>query len=315
MGTNPTDPAPPAQFFERVERAKLAGCIAYLLLIPTFMVVAAIIVGMIFVGISALLKLGEPASLVASLVPAGIAMIGAGWFGVRNYRSRNAARVEVSTDFIECTADVKVRRIRFDDIVWLQCYPSSALKVAGKGIVLTLRVEEWPIEKIHEALQARAVPRVAARLREGVLDGRPATFSTPKTQVASYFVLGVILLAIGGAATARYVTLTAKEGSRAGQVGLVLALAVGGAGLIYRGLVERRGYQVSEQGIQRMGDPAGRRDWASLLEGRVTAGQMLLNFSDGKPPFKVSALCRNFSVMVALVKSLTPEEAWVPKQG
>ena len=309
---NPPEAPPPSQFFERVEQAKVAGCIAYLLLIPTFMIVAGIIVGLIFAGLCTFLKMGQAAELWFCLVPSALAMAGAAWWGIRNYRSRKGARVEVAADYIECTGDMKVRQVRYDDIEWFQCYPASSLKVAGKKGVLTLGAGEWPIEKIHETLQARVVPRLAARLREGVLDGKPALFSTPGTQVASYFALGVVLLLIGGAATARYLTMTETKHSRLGQAGVVLALVAGGAGLIYRGVVERRGYQVSEQGIRRVGGKEGLREWSALLEGRLIASQMVLSFNDGKPPLKISAIRRNYAVMVALVKSLTSEEAWNP---
>jgi hypothetical protein len=82
MNADPPAPEPP-QVFERVGRAQLAGCVAYLLMIPAFIIVAGLIAGILGAGITQLLKMGETASLVLCLILAGLSMIAAGYFGVR----------------------------------------------------------------------------------------------------------------------------------------------------------------------------------------------------------------------------------------
>jgi hypothetical protein len=101
------------------------------------------------------------------------------------------------------------------------------------------------------------------------------------------------------------------EYSRIGQAGLVLALAFGGLGSIYRGFVDRKGYVVTERGIRIRGGRDSERLWSALREGRELSANLRLHFDDGKKPIKISSLRRNHAVMVALVKSLTAEEAWI----
>jgi len=306
----------PPLVFARVGRAQFAGCIAYLLMVPTVVIVAGLIGGMSGAGISQLLKLGETASIVFSLTLAGLLMIAAGWFGVRNYRSRSGARVEVAADYIECSGDIKPRRIRYDDLEWIQAYGVALLKLGAKGgFKMVLRTEEWPIEKIYEALKARAVPRLAARFREQALDGKEIVFSTPLGQIVWLYGLGAGLLLIAGLFGTRYVQMAARgetEHSRIGQAGLVFALVFGGLGSIYRGFVDRKGYVITERGIQVRGGKDSERLWPALREGRELSATLLLQFDDGKKPIKISSLRRNYAVMVALVKSLTAEEAWNP---
>jgi len=302
------------QVFERVGRAQLAGCIAYLLLVPAFVIVAGLIAGVLGAGISQLLKLGETPSVVLSLTLAGVSMIAAGCFGVRNYRSRAGARVEVAADYIESTGDLKPRRIRYDDLEWIQAYGAAILKLGAKGGVrLDLRSEEWPIEKIHQALLVRAVPLIAARCRDRVLDGKDVVFETPLRQVATMVVVGAVLLLVAGMAGTQYVRMAARgetKYSKVGQAGLVLAFVAGGLGSIYRGFADRKGYVVTERGIRIQGRPDSERPWSALREGRETSATLLLHFDDGKKPIRISSLRRNHGVMVALVKSLTAEEAW-----
>jgi membrane protein implicated in regulation of membrane protease activity len=311
MNADPPAPEPP-QVFERVGRAQLAGCVAYLLMIPAFIIVAGLIAGILGAGITQLLKMGETASLVLCLILAGLSMIAAGYFGVRNYRSRSGARVEVTADYIECSGDIKTRRIRYDDLEWIQAFGSAILKLGAKGGVrMNLRSEEWPVEKIHDALMVRVVPRMAARNRDEVLDGKEIVFATPMRQVAWMFVFGTALLMVAGTIGLKSFGNPANGSGRIGLAAVIFAFAAAGVATLIRGVSEGRSYVVTERGIRAQTVASAERVWSGLADGRVTKAGLWLNFQDGMKPIKISGTRPNFAVMVALVKSLTAEEAWI----
>ncbi len=302
--------------FERVGRAQVAGCLVYMLLTPTFMGIAALIVGGICVGISHLLNLGKTAELWVLWVPTGLATIVAAWLCVRSFNRRKTARVEVGDDYIDCTGDLMPQRIRFEDLTRIKVNGLATLSLgARKGRWMSLRAEEWPIDKILEALQVRAVPQLVARYRDEVMDGREVLFRPAKVRAVWLFGVGLFFFLIAGVLGVRILSMM-KSGEaasgRIGQLALLGGLGALGFGSTYQATQERRGFVISEKGIREQGKAGSERLWSSISQARQNAGGLTLSFEDGKRALVVGATRTNYVVMVALVKSLTPEEAWNP---
>lgn len=307
----------PPLVFERVGRAQVAGCLVYMLLAPTFMGIAALVVGLIVAGVSGLLKLTQTATAWVCFVPAGLAAIVAAWFCVRSFNRRKTARVEVGDDYIDCTGDLRPQRIRFEDLTRIKVNGLATLSLgARKGGWMSLRAEEWPIDKILDALQVRAVPRLVARYRDEVMDGRAVQFRPAKVRAIWLFGVGLFFFLIAGVMGVRILSMmkTGEAASgRLGQLALLGGLGMLGFGSIYQAMQERRGFVISERGIREQGQAGSERLWSAISQARQNAGGLTLSFEDGKKALVVGATRTNYVVMVALVKSLTPEEAWNPR--
>src|SRR2546425_4076288 len=106
--------------FHRSAGSKWVGCLVYLLMVPVFIAVAAIIGGLLGTGVAHLLRGGENVKVATGLAVGGVCSVLALIWGVRDYRRRSADRIDVHGDRLEKVRGKRAETYPFDTLEWIE---------------------------------------------------------------------------------------------------------------------------------------------------------------------------------------------------
>src|SRR6185295_8286887 len=118
------DPDPPL-VFERIIRAKVAGCLAYMLMIPVAGIAGALIGGLLAFVVTTLAGGGDNVAAPVFLVCAPLGFIGCVAWGIRDFWRRSDNRVVLHRDRLELLRRNTPDAWRYDEIEWIEA-PSLA---------------------------------------------------------------------------------------------------------------------------------------------------------------------------------------------
>jgi len=301
--------------FERLPQAKFAGCLAYLLLIPVFAVVAALIVGLLVAGLWKLTG-WKNETVPPLLMLAGF--LGAIPFAIKGYLQRAGTRILVFSDRLEATEGMTPTVYRFDDLLWIEG-PSLAflsrppaspltgsLAVTLKrkdGRRLILRNEEWPLRDVSAALLDRAVPVQARTMSERLDSGETIEFRPGVLQSVRYLIVGSIGLALGGFWL--FLGLKAMQEDKSYK-SLALPILVVTSSLSALVMVGRAKGSLL---MDRRGIRARRRDallpWERIRDVQVLIDAMNITADDGSI-LRLGMLARNYDACRELVRRRRP---------
>jgi hypothetical protein len=309
---------PPAEeplSFDRVAQARLAGCLAYLLLIPTFGLVVSLIVGLLMSG---LWHLAGWRDGTIPMICAAAGFLWAIWFAIRGYRMRAGTRILVFSDRLELAEGKTPVVFRYDDLLWisgpsldfLSRPPSSPLTASltltlkrKDGRQLRLRNEEWPLREIGAALQTRAVPSMARAMGDRLDAGETLQFRPGLLLAFRYLIFGAIGTGLGGFWL--FLGLqTMKIEKSYKPLGLpVLVLLAGLSALVMVGRAK------GALEMDRIGVRARRRDpvlpWERIVDVQVLPDALNIKGEDGSV-LSLGMLARNYDACLELIRRRRP---------
>jgi hypothetical protein len=305
--------------FERVARAQVAGCFAYLLILPTLSLIGALVGGGLAAGFLHLTGLsGKTVESILLLGFAGIGGLGSAALVIREYRRRAGTRIVIHDDRLEVLFGNTPEIFRFQDLEWISgpslAHVSQAptlalnrsfelnLKRPGAR-PLKLQVEEWPVKEMAKVLLERAVPvqvqRLEARLEAGeIVDFRPSPFLALR-----YLITGMVCSI--GSALLWYAWWQKIRTEKSVQVfALPLLLAVAGVSALFMVPRARGGVWVSRDGLRKQ-KGGSLIPWTKVAELQVLPDAVDIRIDDGST-LTLGMLARNYDAGLALLQARRP---------
>jgi len=307
------DPQPPVSF-DRLVRARFAGCVAYLLITPVFAVIGALAGSGVGLGASALLGGGDKIDGPLMLFFASLGFVLCIWVAVRDYRKRAWDRIVIHADRLEISRGGKPEAVAFDALDWIEG-PSLAFMQQDEGLILgspyhlklkprggallTLKNEEWPVREIGKALVERAVPAMVAKMTDRIEAGGSCEFRPANLMALRLLFLGTVCLALGGAMLVSWAT-TSRIEKRIKPLGFSLFLVVTGGMTIRAASRARGGVCLEMDGVRRRtSEPI--IPWERISAMKTAAGETTLEI-DGEQPIVLGMLVRNYEACVSMLR-------------
>jgi hypothetical protein len=307
----PGDPHSPLSF-ERLTGSKLAGCAAYLLLIPAAAALGALLGIVVGMGLGALAR-SETLGLLLTLIFAPAGLLGSLYWGIRDYRRRSGRRILIHLDRIEVGSAGTPEVFRFEDLEWIEGTTLAArmkgvLKPSGvliklrrkDGRMLSLAIEEWPLTEIAQGLLELAVPAMTRTLSRRIDAGetvelRPGTFAA-----LWYLLVGIAFVSGGGFLL--YSWWRKKQADESYRIlGLPVFLMLTGISALCMVGRARGGLLISGTGVRRSrGDDV--IPWEAIRQLHVLPDSFRIETQEGKA-LSVGILARNYEACLALIQA------------
>jgi hypothetical protein len=311
----PEDPDPPLAF-ERIARSRVAGCLAYGLMLPVAGLVCGLLAGLLGYGLSTLvgLKGDEGAWLLFIFFPVGF--FGVLVWGLRDYRRRAKGRIEIHRDRLEVSGGSASRIFRFEDLEWIEGAGVAAslpvIKPSGyvmrlrdrDGTVLPLGVDEWPVKEIAQGLLDRAVPVMTRVFNARIEAGEAVDFRPGFLQSLRFLATGVLFTGTGAYLFFRWGELIRTEKTFR-TVGLPILLVLTGTSALVMVRKARGGILIDRDGV-RSRSSGERVPWGEIERLRLLPDAASLETQDGRT-FTVGTFARNYEVCVSLLRSRIKE--------
>jgi hypothetical protein len=300
--------------FERLTRSKLAGCAAYLLMVPMLGLIGAIAGGFAGMGLALLFRGGETLqmSLVGSFALLGL--LGAFAMGIRDYRRRAGGVIRIDDDRLEVLRRAGPDVYRFDQLKEIQGCGFAFLKIlegpvhqsvppltlrSEDGRILSLSIEEWPLADIGAELSKRALPRLTERLKQRIEAGETVSFGSSRLLALRYLAIGLLCSTAGLALIYAWWRQTPEE-HRYRALTLPLLLLTTGIGAL--AMVKRAGSGLSVGSTGVSGRDGKLVPWTQLRRLRELSDSFTLETQEGRT-LRLGMLAANYDVCLELLRS------------